>query len=82
MKAQLNITKGSWNAEILNGLRFAFEPINIGYTVTLEQPIGYPIRIFGLAKNDGTDNAIPLYIEGCKSSIIVQPDDKVYLNGP
>lgn len=78
MKAQINLTEGNWNAEILNALRFAFDPAKVGYTVTLEKPIGYPIRIFGLAKNDGT--SIPVYIEGCQSTILVQPDDLVFLN--
>ena len=79
MKTQLNLTPGNWKSEILNGLRFAFDSANVGYMVTLEQGIGYPIRIFGMAKHDGGDTTIPLYIEGCRSSIILTETDKVYL---
>lgn len=80
MKTQVNLTAGKWEGEILNALRYAFDKENSGYTVTLEQSIGYPIRIFGLAKPVPGSTDVRVYIQGCQSTILLKNDDKVFIN--
>ena len=80
MKTQVNITSGVWHSEILVALKYAFDPINQGATVTLERNGVDPTRVYGLGKNIGGDATISLLVDEDRHRILINLTDKIYLN--